>query len=148
MADLSEYSRKWRPASHTWPIAAAALLGVAVAVSAWFAVSVWEQRLARAKFNAVAGNYASILQNGLDDFLANITALRAFYDASHTVDPDEFALFTGQLNRGKDDVMRLLWCPRVTRQDRAAFETARRENGSPGFRHHDLVDLRPADGLA
>ncbi|HEY8299164.1 MAG TPA: hypothetical protein VIF65_01670 [Methyloceanibacter sp.] len=56
-ADLSEYnSRKWRPASHTWPIAAAALLGVAVAVSAWFAVSVWEQRLARAKFNAIAGN--------------------------------------------------------------------------------------------
>ena len=133
MADLSEYSRKWRPASHTWPIAAAALLGVAVAVSAWFAVSVWEQRLARAKFNAVAGNYASILQNGLDDFLANITALRAFYDASHTVDPDEFALFTGQLNRGKDDVMRLLWCPRVTRKDRAAFETARRENGFPDF---------------
>ena len=133
MADLSEYSRKWRPASHTWPIAAAALLGVAVAVSAWFAVSVWEQRLARAKFNAVAGNYASILQNGLDDFLANITALRAFYDASHTVDPDEFALFTGQLNSGKDDVMRLLWCPRVTRKDRAAFETARRENGFPDF---------------
>lgn len=26
MPDLSEYSRKWRPASHTWPIAAAALL--------------------------------------------------------------------------------------------------------------------------
>ena len=87
MADLSEYSRKWRPGSHTWPIAAAALLGIAVAVSAWFAVSVWEQRLARAKFNAVAGDYASILQNGLDDLLANITALRAFYDASHKVVP-------------------------------------------------------------
>ena len=72
MPDLSEYSRKWRPASHALPIVAAALLGLAVAVSAWFAVSVWEQRLARAKFNAVAGNYASILQNGLDDFLANI----------------------------------------------------------------------------
>ena len=133
MPDLSEYSRKWRPASHALPIVAAALLGVAVAVSAWFAVSVWEQRLARAKFNAVAGNYASILQNGLDDFLANITALRAFYDASHTVDPDEFALFTGQLNRGKDDVMRLLWCPRVTRQDRAAFELAQRKGGFPDF---------------
>jgi len=89
MPDLSEYSRKWRLSTHTLPIAAAALLGVAVAVSAWFAVSVWEQRLARAKFNAVAGNYASILQNGLDDLLANITALRAFYDASHTVEPDE-----------------------------------------------------------
>ena len=61
-----------------------AVLGLAVAVSAWFAVSVWEERLARAKFNAVAGDYASILQNGLDDFLGKITALRAFYDASHT----------------------------------------------------------------
>jgi diguanylate cyclase (GGDEF)-like protein len=133
MPDLSEYSRSWRPASHTWPIAAAALLGVALAVSAWFAVAVWEERLARTKFNAVAGDYASILQNGLDDFLGSIYALRAFYDSSHQVDPNEFALFTSQFNRNQEDIMRLVWCPRVTEGERADFERQQRENGSPNF---------------
>ena len=95
---------------------AAACLGLAVAVSAWFAVSIWEERLARAKFNAVAGDYASILQNGLDDFLGGIYALRAFYDSSHQVDRNEFALFTSQFNRSQGDILRLIWCPRVTRE--------------------------------
>ncbi len=29
--------------------------------------------------------------------------------------------------------MRLIWCPRVTREERAAFERAQRENGFPDF---------------
>ena len=124
MADLSEFSRRWRSVGHAWPIVAAACLGLAVAVSAWFAVSIWEERLARAKFNAIAGDYASILQNGLDDFLGRIYALRAFYDSSHQVDRNEFALFTSQFNRNQSDIMRLIWCPRVTREQRAAFEHA------------------------
>jgi diguanylate cyclase (GGDEF)-like protein len=70
MPDLSEYSRKWRPTSHSWPVAAAALLGVAVAISAWFAVSIWEQRLARAQFNAVAGNLRRSCRTASMIFLA------------------------------------------------------------------------------
>ena len=132
MPDLSEFSRRWRSVGHAWPMVAAACLGLAVAVSAWFAVSIWEERLARAKFNAVAGDYASILQNGLDDFLGGIYALRAFYNSSHQVDRNEFALFTSQFNRNQSDIMRLIWCPRVTREQRAAFERAR-ENGFPDF---------------
>ena len=84
---------------HIWPIVAVACLGLAVAVAAWFAVSVWEERLARAKFTAIAGDYASVLQNGLDDYLGKILAVRAFYDASVEVDPDEFNLFTSQILR-------------------------------------------------
>ena len=133
MSDLLEYSRKWRPVGHAWPLVAAGVLGLVAAICAWFAVSIWEQRLARAKFNATAGDYASVLQNGLDDFLDSIYALRAFYDSSHQVDRGEFALFTSQFNRNQDDIMRLLWCPRVTGQQRADFERDQRENGFPNF---------------
>jgi CHASE1-domain containing sensor protein len=129
MPELSEYSRKWRPVSHVWPIVAAACLGLAVAVSAWFAVSIWEERLARAKFTAVAGDYAATLQNGLNDYLGKIVALRAFYDSSVEVDSDEFSLFTSQINRQHGDVMRLIWCPRVTRDQRAEFERKQRDGG-------------------
>lgn len=129
MPDLSEYTRKRPPRRQAWPLIATTCLGLTVAISAWFAVSIWEERLARTKFTAVAGDYASVLQNGLDDFLDKITALRAFYDASVEVDPDEFSLFTSQINRGEDDVLRLIWCPRVSRDERAEFERKRRESG-------------------
>ena len=52
MPDLSEFTRKWRPARHFGPIIAVACLGLVVAAAAWFGVSVWEERLAKAKFNA------------------------------------------------------------------------------------------------
>jgi CHASE1-domain containing sensor protein len=97
MPDLSEFTRKWQPVRLFWPIVAAACVGLAVAVSAWFAVSIWEERLARAKFTAVAGDYASVLQNGIDEYLGKILAVRAFYDASVEVDPDEFNLFTSRI---------------------------------------------------
>ena len=79
-----------------------ACFGLVVAISAWFAVSIWEERLARAKFNDVAGDYAEVLQNGLDEYLGKIVAVRAFYDASVEVDPDEFALFTEPDSRRPD----------------------------------------------
>jgi diguanylate cyclase (GGDEF)-like protein len=101
---------------------AAACLGLIVALAAWFAVSVWEERLARAKFTAVAGDYAAILQSGIDEYLGRIRAVRAFYDASVEVDRDEFKLFTDQILGTYSNTMRLVWCPRVTRDERVEFE--------------------------
>jgi CHASE1-domain containing sensor protein len=92
--------RRWTPAGHLWPILGAACLGAIVAASAWFAVSVWEDRLAKTKFTNVAGDYGTVLQNGLDQYLGKLLAVRAFYDASHTVDASEFDLFTRQITAG------------------------------------------------
>jgi diguanylate cyclase (GGDEF)-like protein len=133
LPDLSELRIKWQPARHIWPIVAAACLGLAVAIASWFAVSAWEARLAKARFTAVASDYASVLQNGLDDYLDKLIALRAFYDASHSVDRSEFELFSSQILAGYKDAMRLVWCPRVTRDERAAFEREARESGLTGF---------------
>jgi len=105
-----------------WPLLAIGVLGLAVAGAAWIAVSVWEARLARAKFNDVAGDYATVLQTGLNEYLDKIKALRALYDASERVTRREFELFTGQILAGQDNVMRLIWCPRVTGEDRETFE--------------------------
>src|SRR5680860_425427 len=105
MLHLSDFTRNWRPVRHVWPLVAAAGLGLAVAVAAWFAVSVWEERLARAKFTAVARDYATALQNGLDQYLGKILAVRAFYEASVEVDSDEFNLFTSQIVAGYDGAM-------------------------------------------
>ena len=129
MPDLSEMMTKRRPMAHVWPLLIVGGLGVAVAVAAWIAVSVWEERLAKAKFNDVAGDYATVLQHGLDAYLDKILALRAFYDASNGVERREFNLFTSQILAGHGDAMRLVWCPRVNGDERDAFEHDVRDNG-------------------
>ena len=133
MHDVPEVISKRQPMTHVWPLLAVGALGVALAVAAWMAVSVWEQRLAKAKFNDVAGDHATVLQNGLDEYLDKIRALRAFYDASVEVDATEFALFTGRILNGQDNKMRMTWSPLVTGADRAAFVSQVRESGLKGY---------------
>jgi hypothetical protein len=79
-----------------------------LAAAAWITVSVWEERLAKARFNAVAGDYATVLQSGLNGYLDKIRALRAFYDASQGVNRREFDLFTNQILSRYGSAMRLL----------------------------------------
>jgi diguanylate cyclase (GGDEF)-like protein len=133
MPDRYEYTKKRRPIGHLWPLLATACLGLAVAVAAWFAVSVWEERLAKSAFIDTAGDYATVLQSSLTDYLSRLLAVRAFYDASVTVDAEEFKSFTSQILPGYDDAMRLVWAPRVTREERPAFESKIRQQGAADF---------------
>jgi diguanylate cyclase len=133
MPDLPHVRRKWQPIGQLWPILAAACFGLVVAICAWFAVSIWEERLSRTKFNNTAQDYAEVLQNGLDDYLSKIVAVRAFYEASVEVEPEEFALFTKQILAGQTDKMRILWCPHVTQAERAEFERAQVDKGHSGY---------------
>jgi len=133
MTELTPVKRSWPSIRPLWPLIGAGCVGLAIAVAAWFAVSAWEDRLAKTKFTNVAGDYATVLQNGLDQYLGKILAVRAFYDASVEVDPDEFDLFTSHILAGYDDAMRLAWAPRITRDERAEFERKARERGHPDF---------------
>jgi diguanylate cyclase (GGDEF)-like protein len=135
MHDLTEVSGKRQQMTHVWPLLAVGMLGLALAVAAWVAVSVWEKRLAKAKFNDVAGDYATVLQNGFDHYVGDIFAVRAFYDASKTVDAEEFILFTSRVidSHGHDSLMQVTWSPLVTGQERSAFERAQRGRGLTDF---------------
>ena len=133
MADLPEIGPKLRLGRRFLPLMAAASAGVAVAVSAWLAVSVWEERLAEAAFTNVAGDYATVLQNGLDDYVNKLVDVRAFYDSSVEVDPDEFKLFTGRILEGVASQVRITWNPRVTSAERSVFEAKARANGIDGY---------------
>jgi CHASE1-domain containing sensor protein len=131
--DLLAIKREWQPVGQLWPILATAALGVITAISTWLAVSAWEERLTKARFTNVAGDYAAVLQTGLDEYLGKILAVRAFYDASNQVDAEEFNLFTSQILPGFDHAMRIVWAPRVTRENRVQFEADLRARGLPDF---------------
>jgi CHASE1-domain containing sensor protein len=74
MLDLPDINRRWQPIGHLWPVIVAACFGLVVAITAWFAVSIWEERVARVKFNSAAQDYAEALQNGLNEYLSKIRA--------------------------------------------------------------------------
>ncbi len=117
MHDLTEVSGKRQQMTHVWPLLAVGMLGLALAVAAWVAVSVWEKRLAKAKFNDVAGDYATVLQNGFDHYVDEIRAVRAFYDASTRSTPRSSSSSRVESSTAMvDNPMRLIWCPRVGRR--------------------------------
>lgn len=140
MQYLSETIGKRVRLAHIWSLIAVGLLGLVVTIAAWIAVSGWEERLARAKFNDTAGDYSTVLQNGLNEYLDKIRALRAFFDASDWVDSTEFTLFTTQILQGHGGIMRLVWCPRVDRDERASFE---REATRAGLTDYSITTWAP-----
>ena len=78
MLDAIDGRTKWRRRRHLLPILAVACLGLVVAVATWLVASTWEARLAKVNFANLAGDYASVLQNGLDQYLAKMIVMRAF----------------------------------------------------------------------
>ena len=145
MQDVSGALGKRLHLAQVWPLVAVGLLGLAVAAAAWVAVSVWEERLAKARFNDVAGDYQAALQTGLDRYVDEIRAVRALYDASESVYFREFDLFTSQILSGNrdaggartdhshDPIVRIRWSPLVTGSERAAFERAQQAGGHKDF---------------
>jgi CHASE1-domain containing sensor protein len=116
------------------PLFAAALIGMALSGSAWFATSFRESQLAELEFNARANSNLLILQNGIDNNVAVIEALRAvFQSTEHDTNRREFANFTEFLLNGRSAILALSWLPRVTRDQRSGFELAAVRNGLPGY---------------
>ena len=97
-----------------------------------------------------ASDYATVLQNGLNDYLSKLIALRAFYDASLEVDPQEFKIFTDQIMRGYGD---LAAKRRVSRSStRALLRTVKPPFGadlnSESVRHEAIKRARDGNAIA
>ena len=133
MLDLTDLKSDWPRRRHYLPMLAVAGLGILISVAAWFAVSAWEQRLSQESFSNVAGDYAAVLQNGLDQHLGKIRAVAALYDSSSQVQKDEFELFTSRILRGDATKMWLIWLPRVKQADRGAFVADARKSVLPDY---------------
>ena len=66
------------------PVIGALVFGMALSFAVWWAVLQRENRLAEFEFAARAANHALILQNGINKYLHDISALRAMFQSSTT----------------------------------------------------------------
>ncbi len=104
------------------PSLVAAIMGIALSVTAAAMVARWEDRHAQSQFDVIAGNYFLVLQNGIKEYLSKLRAVRALFDSDDQVPRGEFEAFTRPLLESNSAIQTLSWVPRVLRSERAAHE--------------------------
>ena len=125
---------KAKPGGGSLSAAVAVVLGLALTLTAAFLVAKWEGRVARQEFTAVSENHLLILQNGWNEYLNKLVALRAMFESSDAVTRVEFELFTKRMLRGLNAIQNFNWVPRVLNAERAAHERAAQHDGIPAYR--------------
>ena len=120
---------------HRAPIWMIAVLGTALSITGWFIVSGLEDRTSAAEFNLRANNMAVVLQNGVNEYLANLSALGALFEsAPAAVGEREFLTFSDRLLRNQLAILSLSWVPRILNEERAAHEQAAQREGGDDYR--------------
>jgi PAS domain S-box-containing protein len=85
------------------------------------------------RFEAAALNHTRAIEYGINSYIETLYYLRSGFDASSTVDRDEFRTLVSRNLLHNPGIMALLWVPKVSTEMRADMETAAREEVSPDF---------------
>jgi len=111
-----------------------AAIGCLLSLIAWSTVAKWEEDLAQNIFRKRAAQQVQTLQAGMDDYMNNLSALRAMFVASREgVSRAEFDLFTAGLPDKRKAILTYGWAPRVTAAQRAAHERTGVGDGIAGY---------------
>jgi diguanylate cyclase len=125
------------------PALAAAGIGLLLSLMAAYVVCRWENWAAKLEFAGVARNQAIILQNGVNEYLNRLTALRTLFESTNeVVTRSEFEVFTTRLFEEHPGILWVSWAPRVRGKERAEYEQAAIRDGILGYHFKQLT----ADG--
>jgi CHASE1-domain containing sensor protein len=116
------------------PMAIAGLVGTLLSFTAFYFVWRLEDRISQKDRAAVTESHVLALQNGLNEYLNKLIALRGFFEASKEVTRAEFNGFAGRLLENEGAIQNFSWVARVTREERAKFESDARADGLPDYR--------------
>src|SRR3984957_18017051 len=106
---------------HVMPVPIAGIVGIVASIAVWRLTIASETHTATLEYAQRADNQASVLQNGIADYLDKLYSVRALFDSSNkTVSRDEFERFTNSLLVNHAAILNLSWIPRVKNDERAA----------------------------
>ena len=135
------------PLSRRWlhrPALVAAGIGILLSLLAAYAVGRWEQRITRAEFEGAAATELIVLQNGINEYLSRLAALRTLFEsANEEITRSEFEVFSSRLFENHPGILRVGWLPKIYRKERAAYEAAAVNDGIIGYR----IKSFSADGV-
>ena len=121
------------------PASVAMGIGLVLSLAGAYAVSQWEERVTRVEFEGVAETQSIIMQNGMNEYISRLVALRTLFEsANEEVTRSEFEAFAGRLFERHPGILRVAWLPRVNRKERAEYEAAAITDGISGYRIKSL----------
>jgi len=142
------------------------LLGISFFVTLFFLVRGYEKKQRKELFSIVATDHIQTFIRSAQSDLESLMSIGRFFNASESVEADEFSAFVRGSLRWHLEVESFQWAPRVSAEERAAFETQRRlailepagnggvveaEEGRPDYYpllyYESLVATQPRYGL-
>jgi diguanylate cyclase (GGDEF)-like protein len=121
------------------PASVAMGIGLVLSLAGAYAVSQWEERVTRVEFEGVAETQSIIMQNGMNEYISRLVALRTLFEsANEEITRSEFETFAGRLFERHPGILRVAWVPRVNRRERAEYEAAAVTDGISGYRIKSL----------
>jgi diguanylate cyclase (GGDEF)-like protein len=131
MQFVTQVGRKLRELA---PCILAAVVGVGVSVTAAGLTANRESRNAEQQFNVTAENNFMVAQNGINEYVNKLRAVRALFDSSEAqVSRSTFEAFTRPLMLENAAIATLSWVPRVLNSERAEFEREGARQGLPDY---------------
>jgi len=119
------------------------LLGLLVAAVTWLLLSRSQLALQQARFELHASQHDIAIQDSLRSTLNFLETLAVFFEASETVEKEEFHIFSASLLELDPALHALGWNPRVLAADREAFEARTSESLQQTY----TITERGADGM-
>jgi diguanylate cyclase (GGDEF)-like protein len=117
------------------PVLVAAGIGLLLSLAGAYAVGQWEARTTKVEFEGVAETQAIVMQNGMNEYISRLTALRTLFEsANEEITRSEFETFSGRLFENHPGLLRVAWVPRIKRKERAEYEAAAVSDGISGYR--------------
>jgi diguanylate cyclase (GGDEF)-like protein len=128
-------STRWWRRRYPWLSLGVAVAGLLASASAWHAVSLSEDRLAKLELASSAENQALNLQVGITSNLRKVFALRALFESfDGKVSRAEFEQFARQLMNDQTALLAMSWLPRIPGDQRVAHERAAVLDGLAAYR--------------
>jgi len=110
------------------PIAAVALIGVALTWYVYNAVTGWERQRVQQAFHAAANDRVLMVLREIDQNLGLVQDIGSFFDASAWVGRRDFRKYVGPALKRYSSIEALQWIPRVTAGERVSFEAEARRS--------------------
>jgi diguanylate cyclase (GGDEF)-like protein len=121
------------------PALVAAGVGLLLSLAGAYAVGRWESRVTKAEFEGVARTQAIVMQNGMNEYVSRLVALRTLFEsANEEITRSEFETFSARLFEQHPGILRVNWIPRMNRRERAEYEAAAIRDGISDYRVKSL----------
>jgi diguanylate cyclase (GGDEF)-like protein len=130
------------------PCLVAAAVGIAMSLTAAGMTANRESRSAEQQFNVMAEYNFMVVQNGVNEYVNKLRAVRALFDSSETpVSRGAFEGFTRPLLLENPAISTLSWVPRVLNSERVGLERDAVEQGIPNY-HIKAINAEGAMSLS